>query len=140
GGPGVPANLTYSLDGRTVSLTWSAVAGAVSYDVEAGSSTGLADLAVVNTTALGLTATPGNGTYYVRVRARNAAGVSAPSNEIIITIGGCAAPVAPSGLTLQSALGGTVVLIWNASPGGVSSYIVEAGSSPGRSDLANADL
>jgi len=123
-----------------VNLTWSAVSGAASYDIEAGSSTGLADLAVLNTTALGLTTTAGPGTYYVRVRARNAAGVSTSSNEVIITIGGCSAPVAPSGLALQSAVGGTVVLIWMASPGDVSSYIVEAGSSPGRSDLANADL
>ena len=140
-----PANLTYAVSGTMVSLTWGGASGAASYDLEAGSGPGLSDLAVLNTTALGFTATAGPGTYYVRVRARSATGGSSnASNEVVITIGnssGCsAAPGPPSGLRAAVGEADTVVLTWSAATGFPASYIVEAGSRPGLSDLANSDL
>src|SRR5262249_38051989 len=132
---------------------WNAPAGGdppTGYIIEAGSSSGQADLANIATgnTATTLSA-PGvpAGTYFVRVRATNASGNSAPSNEVTITVGagggpsGCtAAPGAPSGLSISFNSGGTVVLSWNGASGSPSTYLVEAGSSTGASDLVNSDL
>src|SRR5262249_48862284 len=84
----------------------------------------------------------GDGTYYIRVRAANAAGVSPASNESTLIVGGgvCAgAPGAPGGFT-ASASGSAVALRWNAATGNPTSYVVEAGSAPGWSNLANSDL
>jgi hypothetical protein len=79
------------VSGGTVVLAWLPGAnGPTSYVVEAGSSPGLANLAnsdVGLTTTLTATGV-GAGTYYVRMRARNACGVSGPSNEVVVRVGG----------------------------------------------------
>jgi hypothetical protein len=86
--PGTVRNLSASGTGSAVNLRWSApssggpVAG---YIVEAGSAPGLSNLAslpVGAVTTFETNAPP--GTYYVRVRAVNARGVGAASNEIIV--------------------------------------------------------
>jgi hypothetical protein len=80
----------------------------------------------------------------VRVRAQNAAGTSAASNESTLVVGSTActsAPGVPGGLTVTSS-GSTVMLAWGA-PGGVctaTSYVLHAGSSAGASDLAIANV
>jgi hypothetical protein len=143
-----PTNLTSVVEGTSVTLSWSAVSGALSYDIEAGSASGLSDLVVLNVTSLGFTGSAGPGTYYVRVRARTAGGgTSAASNEVTIRLGGTTssttcttAPGAPSGLSATTGNGGQVVLNWAAPPGPLTSFVLEAGSSTGRSDLANSDL
>lgn len=87
-----PRDLSWSVAaGGVVSLAWQPPAGGAAptaYLVEAGSSTGLANLAVLPTgsAATTLTVTAPPGTYYVRVRATNAAGASAPSNEVVIVV------------------------------------------------------
>lgn len=148
--PGAPANLVASASGSSVTLTWSAPASGdpvVTYVIEAGSASGLANLAnlTTNSTLTSFSASGvGNGTYYVRIRAQNAAGTSAASNEAILVVGGAgctAAPNAPGGLT-SAVSGGTVTLSWTA-PGGscaATSYILQAGSASGLSNLANANI
>jgi hypothetical protein len=89
--PPVPTNLVPVVSGSTVTLGWSPVATptVTSYVIEAGSAPGLADLAVVDTGTTVGTATFGGvsrGTYYVRVRSKNACGVSAGSNEVVVTV------------------------------------------------------
>jgi len=84
---GAPVNLRASQAGSTVSLRWTAPAGgSVSgYVVEAGTAPGLSNVGVLNVgnlTTFTTTASP--GVYYVRVRAVNAAGIGAPSNEITV--------------------------------------------------------
>jgi hypothetical protein len=148
--PGPPRSLVTSSSGSSVTLTWSAPAsgdGTTGYVIEAGSAPGLANLANVVT---GSTATTfsaggvGNGTYYVRVRAQNAAGTSDASNESALVVGSntcTSAPGAPGGLTITSS-GSTVLLAWNAPAGGCAptSYVLQAGSSAGASDLANSNV
>jgi len=146
-----PIDLAVTVSGSTVLLSWTAPSSqdspVTSYTVEAGSSSGLANLANFNTgnAATSLTA-PGvpAGTYYVRVRAVNAAGVSAASNEVIAVVGtgGCAGvPNAPTAFT-AAVSGSTVTLAWSAPAGGCppTTYVLEAGSAPGLANLANSSV
>jgi hypothetical protein len=74
---------------RTVSLTWTRPPEMTTrFTVEAGSGTGLADLAVLSVgsdTAVSVPNVPPR-VYYVRVRAWNYIGASEPSNEIVVTV------------------------------------------------------
>jgi hypothetical protein len=135
--------------GPTVTLSWTAPASGVpiSYVIEASSAPGgPANLANFNTgnalTSLVVPDVPA-GTYYVRIRALDATGVSAPSNEVQVVVGGVAGgscPSAPRGLNFVSQNGGTLTLGWlPPSTGAPKSYVIQAGSSPNRSDLANFD-
>lgn len=91
GSPGAPQLGLPAIAGNAVTLTWLAAIGpcpATNYVVQAGSSPSLSNLAIVNMgTQLSLSAGAPNGTYHVRVVAQNASGVSAPSNEVVFTIG-----------------------------------------------------
>lgn len=139
--PPPPIGLTPDVSGDTVTLTWIQPSGSpTTYVVEAGSAPGLANLASVATgsatPAFATTAVP-SGNYFVRVRARNAAGTSGPSNEVIVTVGTpCQLPAAPVGLTATVA-GTSVTLEWTGAGG---SFQLEAGSAPGRADLFNGDV
>ena len=133
--------------GPTVTLTWTASGSPTSYIVEASSSPGgSANLASLNTgnaqTTLTVPRVP-PGVYYVRVRAVDSSGPSAPSNEVQVTVGtsgGGACPSAPQNLTNASQSPGTITLSWQMpATGSASSFVIQAGSSPGRSDLANFD-
>jgi hypothetical protein len=79
------------------------------------------------------------GSYFVRVRARNGSGLSAPGNEVLLVVGqSCAVPAAPT--NLRSCTGGTTLnLTWTGTPS-ATSYILEAGSSPGASNLSASDI
>jgi hypothetical protein len=146
--PGPPSGLTAFSSGSSVTLAWRAPSGGgapSAYTIEAGSTSGSANLASFSTgnAATGYTAEGvGAGPYFVRVKATNAAGTSAPSNEALLTVGGgCTAPPgAPGNLRVSSNSGGTIVFAWNAASGSPTTYLIEAGSAPGTANLANSDL
>jgi hypothetical protein len=149
--PGAPGGLSTSAAGSTVTLSWSAPSSGgapTAYIIEAGSSPGLANLANFSTGSTATTFSAGGvgaGSYYVRVKAINAAGASAPSNESLLIVGGgsgpcTGAPAAPTGFALTGNSGGTVSFAWNPSSGSPTTYIIEAGSVPGATNLANSDL
>src|SRR6185295_9999648 len=110
----------------------------------AGSAVGLTDLSNFSTNSTATSVTVDNVppiTYFVRVRSANANGLSAPSNETIVVVGGAsgcvAAPIPPS--VLASAVdGSTVHLAWTPSAL-ATSYIVAAGTVPGASDVTVTD-
>jgi hypothetical protein len=144
--PSAPSGLSGTVTGSTVTLTWIAPVGGdapSSYIVQAGSASGLSDLANFDTgttaTTLAVLGVPA-GTYFVRVRAINSAGTSGPSNEFLLIVAGaapCGSLSAPTGL-VASVTGNTVVLTWSTPAGcAPTNYIVQAGSAPGLSDLAN---
>jgi hypothetical protein len=148
--PDVPTNLSSSEAGTTVTLSWSVTSGgdaATSFVIEAGSSPGSTDLAVFDTgspvTALTITGVP-PGTYFVRVRARNASGTSGPSNEVVVVVGttplpGPCAPTPSAPTNLASTVSGlSFTLQWNGVAGALS-YIIEAGSTSGATNLAVLD-
>jgi fibronectin type III domain protein len=145
-----PLNLANVVSGSTVILTWTQPPfqdfPISSYVIEASSTPGgPANLANFNTgnpsTSLTVPGVP-SGTYYVRVRALNAAGLSAASNEVAVVVGGagggCA--TAPRSLAVASQSAGTISLAWLApATGSASSFVLRAGSSPGLSNLADFD-
>jgi uncharacterized repeat protein (TIGR03803 family) len=145
--PGPPSRLGATVSGQTIFLTWNASStggSPTAYTLQAGSSPGTSNLAAsnvgvtTNVTATGVT----TGTYYLRVVAANASGSSGPSNEIVVTVGGevsCnLAPAVPTGLTTSSS-GSNVTINWQRPAVGCAptSYVLQAGSSPGLSNLAN---
>ncbi len=140
--PAAPENLTNTTTSTSVSLSWQAGTGAASYVVEAGSSPGLSNIAVVSTgssaTTFGAAAPPGR--YFVRVRSRNACGSSAPSNETAVTIGGAAAPGAPV-LNTPIVSGNTVRLSWIAGNGSApTGYTLSASVTPGGAPIQTVQL
>lgn len=84
--PASPSDLRASMNGARVTLAWSAPSGAVaSYRIEAGTGSGAADIGSFDVgVATSFAADVPPGTYFVRVRAVNAAGVSGPSNEVVL--------------------------------------------------------
>ncbi len=134
--PGAPGNLAGTVQGNTVSLTWNAPStggAAVSYIVEAGSSAGSANLGTAATTATALAGAVPAGQYFVRVRAVNAAGTSAPSSEVVLNVG-CSPPVAPTTLTI-TVTGSTVAFAWNVAAG-TTSTVIDAGYAAGATALS----
>jgi hypothetical protein len=143
GPPGAPAGLTATSSGSSITLSWSApVSGGAptSYVIEAGSATGLANLANFATGHTNPTFSASgvpNGTYFVRIRASNAAGVGVASNEATLVVG--PVPPGPPRSVAANSTGNTVMISWAppASGGAPTSYQIEAGSAPGLANLAN---
>ena len=144
--PSAPTGLVATVTGSTVLLTWIASPGGTpaSYIVQAGSSSGLSNLVSSNTlssvpslTAAGV----GAGVYYVRVLAANASGTSGPSNEVVVTVGGAGCGLVPAVVTglSTSSSGSSVTITWQKPAVGCAptAYIIQAGSAPGLSNLAN---
>ncbi len=144
--PSPPVVLTATSAGSFVTLTWQAPASGgppSSYIIEAGSVSGAANLANFSTgntlTAYGTGGVP-PGTYFVRARATTAQDTSAASNEAQLFVASACAPGAPGTPAVAFNSGGTVVLRWTAATGSPDAYIVEAGTAPGLSNVAVADV
>jgi hypothetical protein len=87
-GPEAPTTITHVVNGRRVTVTWSSVPGVVDYQVEAGTATGLlnlAELRVGATTSFSLDNVP-SGTYYVRVRAVNEVGAGLATTDRMVVV------------------------------------------------------
>lgn len=136
----VAPTLTGSVAGPVVELGWTDVPAGTSYWVEAGSSPGQSNLYSGDVgrrpTVSAVVAT---GTYYVRVRTRSARGLSAPSNEVVLSVGTCAPPPAPTGLTTTIAAGRRATVAWQRSTGATST-VLEVGSTPAARDVFVGDV
>lgn len=88
--PGPPSRLTVDVQGSTVTFNWLApiTGGPPSgYVLEVGLSSGETLASQQLTAMTSLTISPvSRGRYYVRIRARNASGTSAPSNEAEVRV------------------------------------------------------
>lgn len=90
--PPAPAALLAAVQGQSVTLSWAAGAPApqtLRYVLEVGSAPGLSDIFTgldvgLQTSFAASGVPPGN--YYVRVRAGNYTGLSAPSNEVVVQV------------------------------------------------------
>ncbi len=85
--PGPPTRLAAESAGSLVLVHWQTTKDATSYQIEAGSAPGLSNLVTVTVTDPQLTVdgVP-PGAYYLRVRAINTIGRSAPSQEIRLVV------------------------------------------------------
>lgn len=87
--PGAPPGFTATAAGSTVTMTWQPASGTVTgYVIEAGSQSGLANLArlaIGNVLTLTVPGVP-SGTYFVRVRAAATVGEGPPSNEVTLVV------------------------------------------------------
>jgi 5-hydroxyisourate hydrolase-like protein (transthyretin family) len=143
--PDAPTSVNSTfVSGDRLSFTWApAVTGGAptSYIVEAGSASGLSNIASVTVTTRHFLYTPvPPGVFFLRVRAVNAGGVSAPSAEVMIVAGGVPSPPEPPSFTSITASGSTVTLNWTAPAFGTpTSYIIEAGSATGLANLATVN-
>ncbi len=146
GGP-PPAPLGFAVtqgpSGNPVQFSWTPPAQPVSsFRLEAGSASGLANLATVHLPGTATSfAVPGvpPGTYYVRLRALNACGASAPSAEVWSPCRRVHRAVGAEHLA-ASVTGQTVALRWSLAgqPGRRrSAYTLFAGSTIGASNLAS---
>lgn len=138
-----PLDARSTVSGTQVTLGWQASPGGgvpTMYLLYVGTTAWGSDVA--NGTQLGnlltVASTLPNGTYYARIRARNAYGTSASSEPISFRIGSQLA--SPSGLTAN--WNGTVTtLSWVASAADSleltpTDYVLEAGTAPGLADVA----
>ncbi len=138
--------LTATAVGNRVTIEWTTVPGALGYTLQAGTASGLANIASVN---IASTAGPRavvdapDGRYFLRVRAF-AGAVSGPfSNEVDLTVGGppappppppgpCPQPAAPAA---SANVGGgfSVAITWNQ-VAGATAYRVELSRSSGNTE------
>jgi hypothetical protein len=99
--PFAPQDLRAELSAGRVTLTWNVSTGTPLFSgfiVDVGTAPSLSNLGSYDTgsTAFRLVSPqPTPGVYYVRVRARNAFGASAPSNEVIVYVPGSPATACP---------------------------------------------
>jgi hypothetical protein len=141
--PGPPDSLSTRITGGSVVFRWYQPwmwgwDTVTDYVLEAGLSPGAPLLTIpVN----GLTYTASGvppGRYYVRVRARNSAGVGPASNEIEVQVNadGSGAPDPPTSLLIYTE-GSMLHASWApATTGGVATdFVLEAGTGPGSSNL-----
>jgi fibronectin type 3 domain-containing protein len=131
--PSVPGGLSATAGNAQVSLSWSASAGATSYNVKRATASGRPYAVIsspMGTSFVDTGVTNGTPYFYV-VSAVNSAGESANSNQVSATP---AAPVVtPSAPTGLAAVAGNaqVSLTWNASTGATSYNVKRATTSGG---------
>jgi hypothetical protein len=128
--------LTSTVNGSSVRLDWTAVAGATSYELDVTGS--LVVTAQIPTLFVQVNAPA--GTYNVRVRGRNGATAGPYSNTVTVTVGGAPAPgpcqpTAPS--ATASVNGGVVTVNWGAVPG-ATGYVVQFSRFSGGTELSQA--
>ena len=138
--PSTPTGLAATAGNSQVALSWTASAGATSYNVYRGTTAGGESTTAVATGQTGTTYTNTgltNGTtYYFKVKAVNSVGTSGYSNEASATPV-VAAPGAPSGLSATA--GNTqATLNWTAGSGATSYNIYRGTTAGGESTTAIA--
>jgi predicted phage tail protein len=145
--PGPPQQLTAALTGQRVVFRWNAPAdsgaGVGGYLLEYGFTPGRSDgaaLAIGTAREFAVTVPPGR--FYVRVKAQNAYGISAASNEVELRAGITAAPPSRPQAVSAQVTGSTLRLTWSAPAGGdaPTGYVLEAGTAAGLSNIANVSL
>lgn len=142
--PSAPQNLQATAVGNQLTVTWAPPATGVpvaSYQVQAGSGPGLSNFFSDDIGPGTAVAAPvPNGTYYLRVAARNAAGLGPATADVAVNVG-TAAPGAPQSLNTVVA-GSRLTVNWAApsSGGAVSTYVLQAASASGLVNIFNGPI
>ena len=121
--PPAPANLRVtSVTCTSVSLAWEAAVGAESYQVFQGT------MLRATVTALSATVAFGAGSNTYTVRARNASGLSGPSNPVSVTPPPCPQLPAPINLRATSVTCTSVTLTWSPVSGAARYDVFRSGT------------
>lgn len=147
--PTAPQALAVELTGNTFTMTWAPPVNVppvtlLTYYIEAGSMEGSSNLAFFptgNTQTTYVTPPVPNGSYWLRVRAQSAGGLSPASDEVRVVIG----PPPPEPPVLSGAVigPGAVLVQWTApaAPGAaITGYQLRAGIAPGWNDVGTLDF
>lgn len=135
---GAPRAITASVAGSTITLGWQTGVppATTSFIVEAGTAPGATDIGAFPVgMATRVSGALPPGTYYTRVRSVGANGLGAASSEAIATVPAPSAPPTTPGTLAGSVASGGVSLTWGASAGNATTYVIEAGTAPGRADI-----
>lgn len=130
--PAAPV-LQASVSGQAVSASWTPSPGATSYRVEAGASPSLWLAGYEMGAQTSFTVAAPQGVYYLRVRARDAAGLSAPSNVVSVTVQSAQAPPSAPTNFSASVAGTTVTLSAQLPPESLTGLLLVGGVTPGSS-------
>ena len=106
-----PGDVRVHVDGASATAAWTPAPGTL-YQVEIGDGPGLADVAVVTTSAPSVTYRTNATGHYLRVRAVRGSMVSAPSNEVFVAVppAGCGGrPARPILLPVSTSDGKTTI-------------------------------
>lgn len=136
--PPPPTHLNADIFQSALNLTWRRPDALVDeFVLTAGTAPGRDDLATLTFTGLTtqLFANVPFGTYYVRIRARNACGTSAPTPDIHFVAGSQGGPPSTPANLRAAVSGSTVSITWDAPAGVVRDYVMELGTDLGLSDL-----
>ena len=149
GGLDAPRLLQSSVTGNALSMSWQPPADGLpvaGYVIEAGSASGRADIATLQTTSPSFS-TNGvpEGTYYFRVKAKRTGTVGSASNEVIAVVTGaprtCDVSASVPTSVSAKAIGTLIQLSWQPGTGSApTGYVVEAGSTPGGRELATLNF
>ncbi len=135
---GAPQQIQSAVAGSTVTLGWQPGTGpaTTAYLVEAGTTPGGTN---VGTFTVGLSTRVAGalaaGTYYIRVRGLGVSGAGAASSEVIATVPPTSTPPAAPGTLTAAVSGGLVTLTWGAATGNATTYVVEAGTAAGLTNI-----
>lgn len=133
-----PRQMTAAVSNGTVTLGWQPGSGAIarSYVLEAGTTAGASD---VGTFAVGavtrVTGVLAPGTYFIRVRGVGDTGPGPAGSEVVVTVPSTSTPPSAPGPLSASVSGGVVTLSWGAAAGNATSYVVEAGTAAGLTNI-----
>ena len=139
-----PTSLVAWTSASRLTATWVGPAAGptpTSFVLEAGSATGASNIGVIEVPATAFTfeSVP-PGFYFLRVRSKFGGVLSATTAEAMINVGNVPAPPSPPQALSSSVVGATVTFTWAAPAIGTpTSYVLEAGSAPGLSNLAVFD-
>jgi len=147
--PGPPQSLVASVSLSSFTLSWrppTSGGAPTGYRIEVGARSGASDLGAFDiglVTSVGPVGAP-PFTLFVRVRARNAAGVGAPSNEVQVGAQ-CGRPDPPTNLTASvNAAAGQVTFHWKtpatSGPKTPTSFRLAVGVTEGRYTLGSIEV
>ena len=133
--PAAPTSLVASVSGSRLSFTWSGPASSSTYVyvIGIGRSSGASDVdsKSVDTGATSFAWTPApTGTYFSRVRARNACGTGPASNEVTFIVGAAPAPSPSPSPTTSPSPSPTPTPTPSPTPG-ITTYYVWGGANYG---------